>query len=420
MIKLNKPSKIARVVKQKNDDWYIVWYANNVRFRVKYGLNRIKDLELRQRWADRIIDFINEELLFGREVTDKDVPAAFVPTPHLDAPVFLAVKAEPKEESKIVVADSMTVFAYFDQFIDIKTKEGASKGWIKKFRSLLNGLRAFAADEQKTDYRFEELDRDWALRYRQWCCAPPREHGSNHLAKNLQTLRQVLRDAQFESDIVVNSKYNSRTFRVKGVITDQISLSLIDLHRMAELDLTDLPGREIVRDGFLIGCFTGLRFGNWKLMPENIVEVREGATTRKMLRVTTLKTHDTVLIPLHKIAYDILKRHGFRLPELSNAKTNKYLKEIAKLAGLKKPMLLKKSRGGKVVIESKKQWEEVKTHTARRTFVTIALFDLKIPSQYVMKITGHKTEKQLLEYARIGGEVAALEVARAMDDFFKT
>jgi integrase len=79
---------------------------------------------------------------------------------------------------------------------------------------------------------------------------------------------------------------------------------------------------------------------------------------------------------------------------------------------------MKKSRAGKIIGEVKKQWEEVTTHTARRTFVTIALFEMNLPPQLVMRITGHKTEKQLFEYARIGKERAALLVARLMDGFF--
>ncbi len=407
MRKLNKPSK-TRIVKQKNGDWYLSWYCDAVRHRAKLGLNRIKNLELRQLWAQRIVDFIDGKLYQRECISENDIPTDIIPTPHDDAPDF--------ERSVKMVR----LFGHFEAYIEIKKLEGVSDGWMKKLKGALRSLQQFAAELGKMDFDFMELNRDWVIHFKAWRFASPREHGINHVSKDLSILRSVLTDAEIECELDVNPKYKSKAFQLARVQTDEIALTMAELQAIADLDLSHRKGRDLVRDNFVFGALTALRYSDWAVEQGHIVDVPDVEQVRKMISVITLKTKQTVLIPLAPVAIRILEKYDYNIPSYTNQKSNEYLKEIAKLAGLDKEVKLKRSKAGKVIVVTKKQYEVVKTHTARRTFVTIALFDLKIPPQYVMKITGHKTEKQLMEYARIGGEVAALEVARAMDDFFKT
>jgi integrase len=90
---------------------------------------------------------------------------------------------------------------------------------------------------------------------------------------------------------------------------------------------------------------------------------------------------------------------------------------IADMAQLYDNVILRRSEAGKVVVLHKQKYEEVKTHTARRSFITIALTVYKLPASIVMRITGHKSEKQLFEYARITKEEAALMMSKAMEQY---
>ena len=60
---------------------------------------------------------------------------------------------------------------------------------------------------------------------------------------------------------------------------------------------------------------------------------------------------------------------------------------------------VQKNRGGKVVTEMKKRYELITTHTARRSFATI-YYKKGVPIQFIMKITGHRTESAFLKYIR--------------------
>jgi integrase len=58
------------------------------------------------------------------------------------------------------------------------------------------------------------------------------------------------------------------------------------------------------------------------------------------------------------------------------------------------------TKGGKEITINSKRYLQVSTHTARRSFAS-NLFVKGVPSQTIMKITGHKTEKSFMQYIKI-------------------
>ena len=96
--------------------------------------------------------------------------------------------------------------------------------------------------------------------------------------------------------------------------TDEIALTLAELQKLYEVDLSGLPlGYTTVRDSFIVACLTGLRFQDWQIQPENLQYVLDGDTNRAILKVITHKKHKTVLIPLHPLALSLLQKYDFKL-----------------------------------------------------------------------------------------------------------
>jgi integrase len=394
MKKLSKPIKLARLVKAKQG-WYIIWYSDNERYRVKNGINTIKDLDKRLVYANRIVNFINGYLQEGKSVRDTDLPSYIFNFTQPIEPTFLSF------------------LAYFRLFIDRLKAQNLSYLHIRKHETLFNSLSAYALVLNKSDFKFLELDKQWALAYKAWRFAKPREHHINTVAKDFDIIRRIIGEAETEDGIAVNQKYRSEAFRVKKIVSDEIALTFEELKLINSLDLSDeCAGINIVRDDFILACCTGIRWGNWAIKKDNIVVV-DG---RKMIKIVTQKNYSTCLIPIHPLALTILEKYDFNITTLSDQKTNKYLKKLGEMAGLTDVVLLKDSRGGKVVTDNNRKCDEITTHTARRTFVTVALTEWKIPPQYVMQITSHKTERQLYEYARIDKNRAAVEIARIFDN----
>ena len=84
------------------------------------------------------------------------------------------------------------------------------------------------------------------------------------------------------------------------------------------------------------------------------------------------------------------------IPAISNVKMNLYLKEIGRLMPSQNVSIQTSlTRGGKVITQTKKKFEVITTHTARRSFAT-NLYLAGVNSLTIMKLTGHKSEKVFL------------------------
>ena len=288
-----------------------------------------------------------------------------------------------------------TLLKYFDNFLTVKKLE-TGEGWTKTLKVQRNLLAEFAAFKGVTDFALTELTRNWFTEYVSWRYEKKR-HGINYTRKGVMILKQVLGDAEVEEGLEVSPTYKSKKINIKEVLTDAIALTLTDLKQIQEADLSEYKHIEKIRDVFILNCLTALRFSSWKIHRNQLVKDTEGA----YLKVTNPKNPVTLTIPLHPIALKILEKYKFNVPLISNQRTNQYLKILGDLAGFKETVSLKKTQSGKVVQVVQPKSHFMTTHTARRTFVTLALTELDIPAAYVMQVTGHSNETQLYRYARL-------------------
>ena len=132
-----------------------------------------------------------------------------------------------------------------------------------------------------------------------------------------------------------------------------------------------------VRDLFIFQCFTGLAYTDMAHLTREDFQVNElGQIYIKKSRLKTGVGFTTVLFPE---AAEIIKRYDYELPVLSNQKYNSYLKEIADLCGITKPM---------------------HTHIGRHSFATMAL-NRGLSLETVAKMLGHSNIKQTQHYSKL-------------------
>ncbi|MBQ2017970.1 MAG: tyrosine-type recombinase/integrase, partial [Alistipes sp.] len=98
-----------------------------------------------------------------------------------------------------------------------------------------------------------------------------------------------------------------------------------------------------------------------------------------------------------------------RLPKAYEQKVNKYIKEIAREAGIVDKVEVSYVENGEKKSHLVEKCELVKTHTARRSGAT-NMYLAGIPTIAIMKITGHKTEKEFMKYIKITEEQTAMEL----------
>ena len=118
-------------------------------------------------------------------------------------------------------------------------------------------------------------------------------------------------------------------------------------------------------------------------------DITTGIDGGKWIRIKRTKTKSLSSIPLLPIAEEIIDRYLDHpevkkgecvLPVLSNQKSNAFLKEIALMCGIKKPLT---------------------THLARHTFATTVTLTNGVPIESVSKMLGHKDLRTTQHYAKI-------------------
>jgi integrase len=267
------------------------------------------------------------------------------------------------------------------------------------------GLLKQYAQERARALDYGGIDYAFFTDFKNWLFAEPRRHSTNYAAKVVDTLKQFMREAQRRD---YHSKTDYQNFSIKKEKTTKIALSFDELEALYRLDLSGNNRLEKVRDLFLIGAYTGLRFSDFtRIRPEHIEEQGNGET---ILTITTQKTGQTVSIPLFPIPFALLRKYDYHPPRISNQKMNDYLKELGQLAGMTGKMIVSNTAGGKRSEQVLEKWEKLTTHVARRSFAT-NFYRAGIPAVVLMKITGHATEQQFMQYISIDGKMNALHFA---------
>ncbi|PHR93133.1 MAG: tyrosine type site-specific recombinase, partial [Leeuwenhoekiella sp.] len=291
--------------------------------------------------------------------------------------------------------NKLSFFDFIERFIE-ESKLTKRQGTVKVYKTSFNYLQKFAT-HLRTVIEFDSITLDF---YNQYIHFLSTKHNlsTNTVGKHIKTLKTFMSEAT-ERGLNDNYEFRKNKFKTLREEADTVYLSVEELKLIEKLDLSSSPRLERVKDLFLVGCYTGLRFSDFtQINPENIVE------SKSLIQVRTQKTGERVFIPLHRVVSKILKKYNNSLPQTyTNQVMNRYIKEVCCIAGIKEELETTITKGGKLTKTPEKKFNLISTHTARRSFAT-NLYLADVPSISIMKITGHKSEKSFLKYIRVTQE----------------
>lgn len=260
---------------------------------------------------------------------------------------------------------------------------------IKSYRTCLNSLTTYAPN-----LTFGNFTEKWVQGYEKYLIKDGQ--AINTVADKMKILKKItricLRNGKLKDSPFKNYKGKTESSKRKYLTKDEF-------RRFCDVN-AEHETHKYVKNAFMFGCLTGLRFSDMAtLTPENIKE--ENGVYRMYIRMQ--KTNDILSMKLPQKAVAIIQQYDYPnrnplLPILSYSPET-YENEEA----LKKDISRRNAYFNKVVklLCSKAEIDKsISFHCARHTFATLSL-DLDVPIQVVSNMLGHKNLRETMGYANI-------------------
>ena len=198
----------------------------------------------------------------------------------------------------------------FTDFCEFKLKEGSwSKSTKERYILFLGLLNEYEKYKSKT-IDIQEIDDSWITNFRHYC-QTIKKHQVNTLGRNIGLLKTFLNFC-LKKNYIDNPSFKEAA--VNREVTHQIALNKEEIEVVAQLDLSQNKRLERVRDVFLIGCYTGMRFSDFKRVKSS--NISEGLITIREVKDKT----KTLQIPITDKVRAILEKYDWELPLISEQK----------------------------------------------------------------------------------------------------
>ena len=276
-----------------------------------------------------------------------------------------------------------TLLGYFRQFIcNYEKRVGVNRteGSLRAYRNAYNHVRRFLQWQYKlSDISFTALDRSFIDKYDLYL-RTERGLAPGTIINLTVQLKTIVGEAIADGIITTYPFTGYEAVRPKA---RQKYLTAEELQRIMT---TPLHRQTLyhVRDLFLFSCYTGIPYGDMRLLTKDNLSCAEDGTW--WIRSARQKTKVEFEIPLLDLPLQILRKYRDSapddklLPMYCNSMLNLYLKEIARICNINRPLVF---------------------HTARHTYATEITLSHGVPLETVSKMLGHSQIETTQIYAKV-------------------
>jgi len=282
-----------------------------------------------------------------------------------------------------MASEQETLLSYFRQFISkFEKRVGVYRtvGSLRAYRNAYRHIEKFLQEKYRlTDIPFSALDRSFIDKYDLYL-RTERNLAPGTVINLTVQLKTIVGEAIADGIITAYPFMGYEPIRPKAVqkyLTDE------ELHRLMTTPLHK-QNLYLVRDMFLFSCYTGISYRDMRsLTKENLSLAEDGTWWIKSARQ---KTKIEFEIPLLDLPMQILKKYGDTasdnrlLPMYCNSMLNLYLKEIARICNINRPLVF---------------------HAGRHTYATEITLSHGVPLETVSKMLGHSRIETTRIYAKV-------------------
>lgn len=347
-----------------------------------------------------------------------------------------------EERRKEEEAKRMTLNKFIEQFQEDvesgarQTDKGTNYSYatVKSIKQALNQFKYFQ-EETKTVYDFNDIDMSFYYKFTSYL--KNKKYSVNSIGKCIKELKAVMYIAEIEGHHS-NNAWKDKKFKGTRIEIDSIYLTREELDKMMSVDLSKYDeGHTLARDIFMVGVWTAQRVSDYNnirkedfnTLTKNVMKEEDDPKNPgkkkawieqeevTYLNVRQKKTGAKVSVPCNSQLKAILERYDYQLPHLEDQVINRYIKDVARDAGLTELVEIETTKGGtpkKIKVE---KYKLIHTHTARRTGATL-MYLAGVDVYDIMKVTGHTSPAMLKKYIRAD----SLEVVEKLTnkyDYFK-
>lgn len=282
-----------------------------------------------------------------------------------------------------MASEQETLLSYFRQFIgNFEKRVGINRteGSLKAYRNAYNHIAEFLQVQYRlSDIPFSALDRSFIDKYDLYL-RTERNLAPRTIINLTVQLKTVVGEAIADGIITASPFLGYEPVRPKAV---QKYLTAEELHRIMT---TPLHKQTLyhTRDMFLFSCYTGIPYGDMRLLTKENLSLAEDGTW--WIKSARQKTKVEFEIPLLDLPLQILNKYrdtapdGKLLPMYCNSVLNLYLKEIARICNIDRPLVF---------------------HVARHTYATEITLSHGVPLETVSKMLGHSQIETTQIYAKV-------------------
>ena len=297
------------------------------------------------------------------------------------------LKKRLNQRFKLVLVQKTTLLDNLDAFIEEKISLGKYQNrTIDKYNALKKKITHF-----KKDAKLSDINKKFMIDFVNFL-------RDNHkmtditLNRNIGYIKTFIKWCKY-SGVKIDETYNQVTVSTRDA--DHIHLSRLQVQLLSTLELSKTLDK--YRDLFLIGVYSGQRFSDYTVFKKSDVV---NGRIEKRAEKTDYKSY----IPISKKLKGLLDKWEWRLPKVSNQKFNQNIKEVCRIAEFTDKVTKTTYIGNKKIESIEPFYKRVGSHTARRTFITLAS-EANVPDHIIMGICGIRDSKTLKTYKKFNPDV---------------
>ena len=296
---------------------------------------------------------------------------------------------------------------YIDFYIEYRKHESKQTS-IQKFKVIKGKIEEMQLLRKKP-YLIKEVNDNFKTEFVNFYKS--KNYAQNTMQRELTFIKTFCRHARF---LGLETHPQLDSLRLDSMKVEKIYLTFEELDKIEKIEKDKLTDSlDNAKDWLIISCYCGQRVSDFMRFTADMIRIEND---KKLIEFTQVKTGKIMTVPLHPKVIEILDKRGGAFPyAISDQKYNDYIKVVCEIAEL-----TQKVTGSKHLETAPKsgifrketglyrKCDLITSHIGRRSFATN--FYGKIPTTYLIYVTGHSTEAMFLNYIGKSNKDLALEM----------